>query len=73
MGKPMPVKKEVQVFDHVATGRAYRTARRALDLSQESIATRMGVSAVFLHYLELGKRNWTDDLCQRFQKALQEK
>ncbi len=66
----MPIRKKIRVIDNVATGRAYRMARRSKGLSIEETARRMSVTGAFISYLERGKRAWTDDLCERFQKAL---
>jgi len=70
MTKQMPITKSVRVIDHVATGRAYRTLRRAQEITLDDVAASMGISIVYLSLLERGKRNWSHDLCERFQKAL---
>jgi len=73
MNALMPIRRKVFVIDSVATGRAYRTLRRGKDLSLAEVSHRMGIHFTFLGQLERGERTWSEDLCQRFQKALKQK
>lgn len=67
---PIFIKKTVEVQDSAATGLALRTMRKKDQLSLREIARRMSITPAYLCDLERGNRNWTDDLCKRFQKAL---
>lgn len=62
--------KQVWVIDHVGTGENMRAFRRTAKVSLREIARRMKVSAVFLSDLERGRRNWTQDKFEDYQKAL---
>lgn len=67
---PILVTKTVEVQDSAATGLALRTMRRKIPLSLREVARRMSITPAYLCDLERGNRNWTADLCKRFQEAL---
>jgi hypothetical protein len=49
-----------------------RKKREDARLSLRHVATKMGVSAAYLCDLELGRRNFTDEMQDRFLEALQD-
>ncbi len=60
----------VEEIDQSATGSDARNARRRTGRSLRFIAKKMGISAPYLSDLELGRRNWTDALLIRFERAI---
>ena len=62
--------KTIQVIDHEATGQVWRERRKELKISLREAARRMGLSASFVSDLELGRRNWTEELEQKFHNVL---
>lgn len=68
--RSVPVFKSIKVVDHVATGRALRTMRRKEFLKLHEVASKMGISLMYLSNLERGARNWNEDLITRFEKAI---
>lgn len=65
--------RTVQEVDNVATGRSARSARQRLGISLREVARRMDLSAPFIGDLELGRRNWTEQLAGLYTKALNSK
>ena len=64
------ITKTVQVSDNIATGSAMRQRRMKKGHTLRAVANAIGVSAAFLSDLELGRRNWTEDLVRRIEEAL---
>lgn len=65
--------RTVQMIDHAETGICNQTLRRMRRLSLREVARRMGLSAPFVSDLERGRRNWTEDLDERYARALKRK
>lgn len=63
-------KRTVEVIDHVATGKSMKALREKAGKTGAQVGAALGFSAPMVFMLEAGERNWTDDLCERFQKAL---
>lgn len=57
-------------IDHLASGNAARAQRKLHKLSLRDMGERMKVSAAYLCDLEKGRRNWSDELVERFNRAL---
>lgn len=71
MQKLMPIStKTVKVIDHVATGKRMQNLRYKSGLSGKKVADLLGFSQPMLAMLEKGRKNWSEDLCERFQEAL---
>jgi transcriptional regulator with XRE-family HTH domain len=56
-------------LDHVAAGTTLRKLRKSKHLSVREVARRMDLSAPYVSDLELGRRHWSEDLIENFQKA----
>lgn len=64
--------KMVTQVDHEGTGAEWRLHREVAGVSLRELARTMGVSAPYLSDLERGRRNWTEELEDRYVKALRE-
>lgn len=64
------VTKDVTEIDHARTGRALREYRETADLSLRAIANEMGISPPYLSDLERGNRKWSEELVDKFMKAM---
>jgi transcriptional regulator with XRE-family HTH domain len=62
--------KITKVIDHEKTGDGWRKIRESKGVSLRNLAQTMGVSAPYLSDLERGRRNWTDELENRYATAL---
>lgn len=58
------------VINHVATGQLARSLRKASNFPLKAIAARMGRSVAYVSELELGTRKWTEELVERYIKAV---
>ena len=58
------------VLNHEGTSEAARCNRRIKQISLREVARRMGISAAYLSDLELGRRKWSDRLCDLFRQAI---
>jgi transcriptional regulator with XRE-family HTH domain len=68
--KPIGKMVTMLVQDCDATGLALRNMRKETGISLREVARRMNITPPYLSDLERGNRTWTDELCERFQKAL---
>jgi transcriptional regulator with XRE-family HTH domain len=66
----MPVRQKIPGIDSVKTGEKFRAARESMGLMLQTVADRMDISMTYLSELERGRRNWSDSLVEKFQKAL---
>lgn len=66
----MPVRSKHRPIDSDATRVKFRQLRRVADITQATMAGRMDISKSYYCELEKGTRKWSEDLCERFQKAL---
>ena len=57
-------------LDQASVGTALRRRRQAAGRTLNSTARRMGISGPYLSDLERGRRNWTEALIKRFEKAI---
>ena len=57
-----PVKRLRMVIDNETTGQEARRRRLETGISLRKLAKLIGICAPYLSDLELGKRNWSDDL-----------
>lgn len=64
------VHRMVREIDHETTGQLFRQARQKAKLSLREMARRLKLSAPFVSDLELGRRNWTEALAERFTDIL---
>lgn len=64
------VTRLVRVTDNEATGRLFRQCRTELGISIRRLAKRIGWSAAYLSYLELGRRNWTEGAADKIRAAM---
>jgi len=64
------VYRSVREINHEATGQGFRNARIITGISLREVARRLDVSAPFVSDLELGRRNWTEELAKRYAKVL---
>lgn len=62
--------RTTSAVDHKRCGVVVRLARRKAGLSLRQVSSRLGVSVAYLSALELGKRNWTQDLFGRALNAI---
>lgn len=62
--------RTTSAVDHKRCGVVVRLARRKAGLSLRQVSSRLGVSVAYLSALELGKRNWTQDLFERALHAI---
>lgn len=60
------VTKLVREIDHVATGERMRKCRCEAKISLREMARRLGYSAPFLSDLELGRRNWSQEIAGKY-------
>ncbi len=58
-------------LDPVGIGQWLRVHREARSLTLREVARRMKLSGPYLSDLERGRRNWNDDLVNRFKEACQ--
>ena len=58
------------MVDSQATGEQARKLRSRSNLSLRSVAKKMGISFPFLSDLERGRRNWSEKLAAKFNKAV---
>lgn len=56
--------------DPAAIGQQMRVLRETVGRRQNEVAKKMGISAAYLSDLELGRRDWSADIINRFKKAL---
>ena len=66
-----PVLEVRQEFNHTATGSAARSFRRSRNLSVREVARRLGYSAAFVSDLELGRRCWTREKVEAYNRVVQ--
>lgn len=59
------------VQDPRAQGRRLRLKRKQAQKGLSDTAKKMGISASYLHDLEVGGRPWSPDLVAKFIKAIQ--
>lgn len=64
---PVKHSKQVNLIDHVATGKIAMRRRKALGLSLRQASAIMGFSAPFLSDLERGRRNWNPNALEKFK------
>lgn len=64
------VHRMVREIDHEATGYLFRQARKKAKLSLREMSRRLKVSAPYVSDLELGRRNWTQEMSERFADIL---
>lgn len=64
------VHRMVREIDHATTGYLFRQARKKAKLSLREMARRLKLSAPFVSDLELGRRNWTEEMAERFTDIL---
>jgi len=57
-------------LNHSVVGNEMRNMRVERKESLISISKKMGLSIPYLSDLERGRRNWNEDLIQRFKEAL---
>jgi predicted transcriptional regulator len=60
------VHRMVREIDHQSTGYLFRVARKKAKLSLREVARRLKLSAPFVSDLELGRRNWTEEMAERY-------
>ncbi len=65
-----PVRKKIRALDSPATGKKFRALREAVGIGLQPVADLMGISMTYLSELERGTRNWSEELVEKFQKAL---
>ena len=65
--------KTVKVIDHKATGAGWRRKRERHHIRLRGLADEMSVSAPYLSDLERGRRNWSDELEEKYQTCLKVK
>jgi predicted transcriptional regulator len=58
--------KTVVIINNRALGESMRRMRGDLGVSVRCLSRRMGVSASYLSDLELGRRNWSEILVERY-------
>lgn len=56
-------------LDHAAVGASMRRLRTARGLSLQEISRRLDLSLSYVSDLERGRRNWNDELVERFKRA----
>lgn len=56
--------------DPADIGRKMRVLRERCDVSLRKVAAAMTLSATYLSHLERGKRDWSEELIQRYRKAI---
>lgn len=64
------VTRTVSVIDHVTTGQLFRVARKKSKLSLREMARRLKLTAPYVSDLERGRRNWTEEMAERFTDIL---
>jgi len=64
------VTRLVREIDHVATSALMRQGRLKSQISLREMARRLEYSAPFVSDLELGKRNWTEELESKYAAIL---
>ena len=64
--------KTIRVIDHEATGKFWRMKRREATLSLREMSRRLKLSAPYVSDLELGRRNWSEKLEEKYQRVLDE-
>lgn len=57
-------------IDHGQMGQRMREARMRIPLTLTAVARRMKLSIAYVHDLECGKRYWTNDLLDLYQKSI---
>jgi predicted transcriptional regulator len=63
------LQKTISVTDHEACGREVRIRRKSAGMTLATLAGKIGVSISYLSALELGRRNWTEDLWGKCDEA----
>jgi len=66
------VKKGIEVIDAIETGIEARRIRHGEALSLKCVSSRMGISIIYLSELERGRKNWSDALIEKFNRAIKE-
>ncbi len=61
-----------EMMKNVKRGYHLQALRLAKGLKASWVADKMGVSGSMVCYLETGRRKWSDDLEQKFMKAIGE-
>lgn len=56
--------------DHAALGHDLRAEREGMGISQAEVARMMKISATMVCDLELGRRNWTPKMIDRYLAAV---
>jgi predicted transcriptional regulator len=57
-------------MDHVKAGQHFRARRERLKISLREIAGYLGLSAPYVSDLERGRRNWTGERIEQYEKYL---
>ncbi len=66
------VRERALIVNHKATGGRARSIRKARRVSLSELAAKLNLSISQLSNLEKGKRSWTDEYVERYNKALEE-
>lgn len=66
MGNQIPL-----TADHKYLGKRLRALRQKKNFTQEDLASKVGLSSVYISYIETGKRNITYDKILKLAKALE--
>lgn len=64
--------KRIAFPNHQKIGKSVRKQREQLKRSQGEVANAIGVTTAYISDLELGKRNWTEELFNKVVKALEQ-
>ncbi len=72
MEPPKLITMLAQVPDNEATGRECRSWRKFHDAKLVATATFMGIGSTMLHYLETGRKTWTQDKVTLFLRAVKQ-
>lgn len=67
--RPVPAGRIITFHDQRTGGNA-RKVRLAAGLTQRQIARRMKISIGYVSDLELGENRWTEELVERYTRAL---
>ena len=58
-----------KILDQAAIGSEMRALRNSARLTGREVSRRLKLSASYLSDLELGRRNWSGDLIERYTEA----
>lgn len=67
--KTIPTIPTVEI-NHVEAGRLIRSEREMAGVKMRALATEMKISAPYLHDLEMGKRNWSEEYFKSAQAGI---